>query len=151
MHSFFSQFNQNWQEYKGFEKFKLNDLFWQGLLTRWGCEPCRVQLKLDQNNRGRRGKLWLLLLKCFKNTFGSQKSIISFLSCIACFKHIRNPFYFSTLQVLRLHQGDKSFTPAFTIRNRKVFRSFVWPWFWSSCWCVVQCVPYLGRPPGSDQ
>ena len=72
--------NLSWTIYSGRE-----------LLTRWGGEPCRVQLKLDQNNRGRRGKLWLLLLKCFKNTFGSQKSIISFLSCIACFKTHSQP------------------------------------------------------------
>ena len=83
--------NLSWMIYSGREP-----------LTRWGCEPCRVQLKLDQNNRGRRGKLWLLLLKCFKNTFGSQKSIISFLSCIACFKTHSQPillFNFASFEI----------------------------------------------------
>ena len=135
---------------KGFKN--LNDLFWQGAAHALGVWTVPSPTQIGSKQPWATGKVVTFVVEMLQKYFWQSKvnNILSLVHCL-----LQNTFAthstFQLCKVFRLHQGDKSFTPAFTIRNRKVFRSFVWPWFWSSCWCVVQCVPYLARPPGSDQ
>ena len=84
MHSFFSQFNQNWQEYKGFEKFKLNDLFWQGAAHALGVWTVPSPTQIGSKQPWATGKVVTFVVEMLQKYFWQSKvnNILSLVHCL---------------------------------------------------------------------